>query len=373
MIALVLSGGGARAAYQVGVLAALSERLPSLNFPILTGVSAGAINTMSLAAHGGTFADAVDRLRQEWARLTPEQVYRIRPVRLGGAALRWLASTALGRGRGQGPAQVRGMLEMEPLREFLTRAIDIAGVETNLASGRLHAAALTATSYANGESVTFVHGAETIAMWARVGRRAVRTRLTLDHVLASAAIPVVFPAVRLGEEYFGDGSVRRTAPLAPAIHLGARAILAIALHPRAPAAPSAPWLYPSAAETLGLVLNSVFHDALDADAERLERINRHLAVIPQGVAVPDGLVPIELLKVHPSQDLGVLAAGFTRLLPRGVRLVVESLGGERATAVDFVSYLLFDPAYTSRLIDLAYADAQREWPRYEAFLARAGF
>ena len=370
-LGLVLSGGGARAAYQVGALAALTERAPALNFPIVTGVSAGAINALYLAAHPGSFAAAVSALRREWSGLRADQVYRVRSIRLGWAALLWLRDTLLRRRTG-GPA-VRGLLDMRPLREFLTAQLDLHGLETNLAAGPLRAVALTATSYSTGQTVTFVQGAQEVPVWVRARRLAVRTPLTVDHVLASAAIPLLFPAVCLGDSFYGDGSVRQTAPLAPAIHLGARAVVAIAMRPRLPGdpLPSLPE-YPSAAEALGIVLDSIFLEALDADAERLERVNRLLDAFPADTTPPDGLRPVHLLMLHPSRELGALATGLTDTLPRTVRRIVKGLGGQRVKAADFLSYLLFEPAYTSRLMDLGYEDVERDWPRIAGFLHEAG-
>jgi NTE family protein len=366
-LALVLSGGGARAAYQIGVLTALAELHPSLTFPIFTGVSAGAINTLFLASHRGSFGEAVAGLREQWGRLTVDRIFRVRPVRLGRAMLRWLAQGAMGRGRA--PTAVRGLLDAAPLRAFLEANLEPAGVGDNLAAGRLRAAALTATSYATGHTVTFVQGAPDIGMWRRARRVAVRATLGVEHVLASSAIPLLFPAVRIGAEFYTDGSVRQAAPLAPAIHLGARALLAVSMgtrhaeHPRPPARD-----YPSAAEVLGVVLHSIFLDALDADAERMERVNRLVAALPPGTPSPEGLGTVQLLVLHPSRDLGDLAAGHLHALPRTVRLVVEGLGGQRVQAADFLSYLLFEPAYTALLEELGYDDTRRARDRVARFL-----
>src|SRR5213078_25099 len=370
--ALVLAGGGARAAYEVGVLAAIAERAPGLEFPIVTGVSAGAINAVYLAAHPGPLATAVAALRAQWSRLVVERVYRIRAGRLARGLLLGTAHTALG--RGGAAAAVHGLVDMSPLREFLGANIDFTQLAANIAARRLRAAALSTTSYATGETVTFVHGPPDVPTWRRALRYAVATQLTLDHVMASAALPILFPAVRIGDAFYGDGSVRQTAPLAPAIHLGARAIVVVTqrndpqqLHPPAPG-PSAAPAYPALAEVIGLLLHAIFLDALEADAERIERINRTLARVPAGAA-PEGLRPVSLLMLRPSRDLGALAAGAGAKLPPAVRWVVRRMGGHRATAVDFLSYLLFDPAYTTALIGLGYADGRAEWPRIEQFLA----
>src|SRR5256712_6943672 len=247
-LALVLAGGGARAAYQVGVLCAIAEQAPALEFPILTGVSAGAINAVYLAAHRGPLTAAAETLRAQWSRLTVDRVYRIRPMRIGRAVLRSLAQLALGRRRET--AAVRGILDMEPLREFLASGLDLSGIDANIAAGRLQAAALSATSYASGDTVTFVHGPPDVPTWRRALRHAVRAQLTIDHVMASAALPILFSAVRVGDDFYGDGSVRQTAPLAPAIHLGARALLVITQAPDPGVGSPAPRLrrYPTLAE-----------------------------------------------------------------------------------------------------------------------------
>jgi NTE family protein len=352
----------------VGVLSAIAERAPGLEFPIVTGVSAGAINAAYLAAHAETLSGALGALRDHWSHLVVDRVYRIRPWQLGRALLRGVAGTLLGT-RGEA-AVVRGLIDTSPLRDSLAARLDFAGIDAKIAAGRLRAVALSTTSYASGETVTFVHGPPNTPTWRRTLRYAVRARLTLDHVMASAALPILFPAVRLGDAFYGDGSVRQTAPLAPAIHLGARAILVITQRsvPELVASPAPPLRpYPTLAEVIGLLLHAIFLDALEADVERIERINRTLERVPAGSA-PEGLRPVQVLMLRPSRDLAALAAGSWSKLPPAIRWVVRGMGGQRATAVDFLSYLLFDPAYTTRLIELGYADGRAEWPRIERFL-----
>jgi len=367
-LALVLSGGGARAAYQLGILAGLAERLPGLEFPILAGVSAGAINIAYLAAHAGPFPAAVAGLRQAWARLTSDQVYRVRPVRLVRSAGRWMLQGAIG---GGAPTTVRGLVDTLPLREFLSRTINLLGIDANVAAGRLRAVALSATSYTAQRSVTFVHAGPEATTWERAQRVAVRERLTLDHVMASAAVPIVFPAVRIGDEFYGDGSVGQLAPLAPALHLGASAIVAIgAPQARPPRRPSATGDYPSVAEVMGLLFRAIFFDALEADAERLERVNRTLAALPPQAAAPDGLRPVDLLVLRPSRDLSDLAIGHTRLLPPLMRGIIRAIGGQRDAAAEFLGYLLFHPSYTTPLAELGYEDVAANWPAIEGFFDR---
>ncbi|HEX4600674.1 MAG TPA: patatin-like phospholipase family protein [Gemmatimonadales bacterium] len=371
--ALVLAGGGARAAYEVGVLSAITERAPGLTFPIVTGVSAGAINAMYLAAHQGSWVEAVRALRQRWSQLTSDRVFRLPLWPIARALVQGFAQAVFGGHRSA--AAVRGLVDLDPLREFLCANIDFTGIDANIAAGRLRAAALSATSYASGETVTFVAGPPEVAVWRRALRHAVRCQLTADHVMASAALPILFPAVRIGDAFYGDGSVRQTAPLAPAIHLGARAILVVTQRSEAErtAAPAGRD-YPAAAEVIGLLLHAIFLDALEADVERLERVNRLLARLsggagPAGTAASEGLRPVSLLLLRPSQNLGSLAAGSGATLPPMMRWVVRAMGGQRESAVDFLSYLLFDPAYLTALIELGYADALAQWSAIERFLA----
>jgi NTE family protein len=368
-LALVLSGGGARASYQVGVLAAVTERVPELEVPILTGVSAGAINATSLASSPSSFSAAVGTLRREWKGLTADNVYRVRPVSVVRSSIRWLLQFLLG--KRSGPGVVRGLMDMSPLRRVLSQTMVMDGIARNIAAGRLDAVALSATSYTTGRTVTFVQGSDNVPTWQRAQRAAVRTELRLDHVLASAAIPIVFAAVKLEDGFYGDGSVRQTAPLAPAIHLGARKLIAVSMRmPREPAAPSVPiGDYPAAAEVVSLLFNAVFLDSIDADAERMDRINQLVAALPPSQASPAGLRKVDLLLLRPSRDLGLLAHGYETKLPSLVRLAVQGMGGRRARGSDMISYLMFEPSYTETLMDLGYSDASAQWPRIEEFLA----
>ncbi|MEE8133613.1 MAG: patatin-like phospholipase family protein [Gemmatimonadales bacterium] len=366
-LALVLSGGGARAAYQIGVLQAIAEVAPELDIPILTGVSAGAINTMYLGAHPGPLSVAVDNLRGEWLRLTPDQVYSVPPARLGRSIAKWGVNFLLQ--RRQSSPSLHGVMDMHPLRRFLERCVEFDGIRENLRAGRLRAIALSTTCYTNGHTVTFVEGAENVPMWHRHMRYAVRDELSLDHLMGSAAIPLMFPAVKIGNAFYGDGGVRQSAPLAPAIHLGAKKILAIAMRARGVAAAKVPVAtldYPTAAEVLGLLLHSVFLDSLDADAERLVRINQLLHRQTDGHE--SGLRPVELLVLRPSRDVSALAEGKALKLPFTVRTVLRSIGGERARSAGFLSYLLFEPEYTGRLMDLGFEDGRQQREKIEKFL-----
>lgn len=365
--ALVLSGGGARAAYQAGALAAVAEIAPTLEFPIITGVSAGAINAVFLGAFEGPLPAAIEGLQRQWRRLTPDQVFRLRPAELVAGVARTVWDSFTGRASGR-PA-FRGILEMNPLRRFLEGCVRIDGIGRNIAAGRLRAVALSATSYGNGCTVSFVQGAPDVPMWTRAQRYATRATLSLNYVLASAAIPIIFPAIELDGGYFGDGSVRQSAPLAPAIHLGARRVLAIGMRAVPPnqQATRSPE-YPSAAEVLGILLHAVFLDALDADEERLRRINRTLSLLPAGARGETELRPIDLFVLRPSRNLGGMAADYQLRLPFSVKMAVRAIGGKRARGSDLVSYLLFRPPYTTDLMDLGYHDTIARRAEIEAFL-----
>lgn len=370
-LAMVLSGGGAQASYQVGVLQAIAERFPDLRVPIITGVSAGAINASYLAGHRGNLREAVDGLRAQWNGITSDKVYGLRSAILVRSIGRWLERLALG-GAGGTPGS-GGLLDNRPLREFLAGCIDFDGIRANVASGRLRAVAITATSFATGYTVSFIEGGPDVAVWTRVQRIAAKTRLTLDHVMASSAIPIVFPAVEVDGAYYADGSVRQGAPLSAAVHLEADRILAIGTRPAIPPLPPAPAraLQPTPVEALTLLLDTVFMDALDADSERLKRLNRTLALLPPGTVTPEKLRRVDIQVVRPAKSLGPIVARCIRSvdrLPRAMRLIVRGLGIGGEAGAGFLSYLLFEPAYTGLLIEQGYADGKAQMPAIEAFL-----
>ena len=367
---LVLTGGGARAAYQVGVLSYIAEHAPYVRFPIVTGVSAGAINAAFLAGYRGASTVAVDRLADAWKNLTVDRVFQVGPASLGTNSARWLL-TLIGGGTSLGPS-VQGLVDTTPLRDYLTPRIDFPGIEMNVRTGRLQAVGLTATCYSTGETITFVQGAPPVSSWRRSQRRGVEARLGLNHVMASCALPLIFPAIAVNGDYYGDGGVRQSAPLAPAIYLGADRLLAIATRYPRPARAVVDRVvegYPPPAQVIGVLFNSIFLDALDADAERLQRINRLLEQLPPSVQKPAGLRRVELLVVQPSLDIGALAVTYQRQLPRTVRFLLRGLGVHRVRRPDLVSYLLFEPPFINRLLELGYEDAHSQWAKIERFLA----
>lgn len=367
--ALVLSGGGARGAYQVGVLKYIAKRRPLLRFPILTGVSAGAINANFLAGSAGAFDEAVDSLADHWLSLSTDQVFRTDLPSLASNALRVLLN--LGSGGSPFAPRVQGLVETRPLRRFLEDLIDADAVSENIAAGRLRALAISATAYDTGRTVTYIQGEPWLQTWERVRRLAVHDRITLDHVMASAAIPLFFPAVKVGNRYFGDGSLRQSHPLSPAIHLGADRILAISSRWRAPVTEPEPdhtAVYPPAAQVLGLMLNSIFLDNLDVDAERLRRINHVLARVPDSRRWLLSERPVRLLVLRPSSDIGRVAGQYEQLIPRSLRYLLRGLGTRRISSSDLVSYLMFEAEYLEHLIRLGERDAERSWLKIRRFL-----
>lgn len=369
-LAFALSGGGARAAYQTGVLCHIGERLPNLHVPLLTGVSAGGINLGFIASYRGTFREATRALRRRWLSLTTEEVFRTNPTSLLTRGVRVGASLLTG-GSSFGP-RFKSLVDTSPLREFIGRSLVIGGIQERLDGGQLDAVGLTAMSYQTGRTVLFVQGETPIRKRApSAHHRLVHAQLSEDHILASAAIPLLFPAVKIGQQYYGDGSFRSAAPLAPAIDLGADRIFAIsARYRRSPAEARQPDTvgYPPPARVLGLLLNSVFLDTLDWDAATLRRINHLVQRLPPEVREREGLRHVDLLIQRPSRDIGQLASGFEVRLPRGLRFLVRGLGTPETKNADFLSYLLFESEYLQALVELGEADAEANWERLEAFL-----
>jgi NTE family protein len=370
-LAIVLSGGGARAAYQVGLLRCLAERLPQLRFSIITGTSAGAINASLLASHQGAFSEAVEDLSELWRHLTFDRVFRTDSRRLSTTVARWSARLLSG-GSSAAP-RVRGLLDTSPLRSLLQGALttvdgELIGTQRNLDAGRLEAFALTTINYGTGQTVTWVQGRD-ITTWERPQRISVQTRLSVDHVMASSALPILFPAVRLGGSWFGDGGIRQAAPLAPSIHLGADRILAISTrYPRSRNEADQPVVsgYPPPAQVIGVALNAVFLDALDQDALNLQRINdltSKLSPKERGI-----LRPVRLEVLRPSVDLGRLAGDYEVDLPGGFRFLTRGLGTRETRSPDFLSMLMFHPEYLVRLMEIGERDAEDAEARITALL-----
>lgn len=369
-LGLVLTGGGARGAYQAGVLRWIAREIPELTIPVLTGVSAGAVNVACLASHEGSLNEAVGRLGRLWLELSPNRVFRVDAPSLLWTAVRW--GFRLMSGGARAP-EVRAFLNTTPLRQFLHEVLDtregiLTGIGRNIEAGRLRAVAMTATSYSTGQTVVFVQGTE-IGNWLRPQRRSEATVLGIEHIMASSALPLFFPAVRLGNAWYGDGGVRLTAPLSPALHLGATRILAISTrYDRTPAEASTLQVfgYPPPAQILGNVLNAVFLDLIDQDALRLQRLNSLLVQLPETRRM--GLRPVDLLVLRPSTDLGKLAAEFEPQLPKAFRFMTRGLGTQRQKSPDMLSMLMFQPDYIGHLMQIGEQDAAAKAEEIRAFL-----
>lgn len=366
--ALVLSGGGARGAYQVGVLRQIARQHPGFSFRVITGVSAGAINAAFIASQRGELTEATELLARRWSTLSTSTVMRTDLPSLLANTLR-VALAVAGGGARIAPS-TRGLVDTKPLRDFLDRVVEPEHIAANIREGRLQALAISATSYRTGDSVTFVQGPPDAPMWSRFRRRSRAERIGVDHVLASAAIPLFFPAWQVDGEYFGDGSLRQPYPLAPAVHLGADRVLAVSSRfaSDSDGSGSEPERYPSTARVLGLMLNSIFLDQLEADAERLESVNRFLRRVDPAQRWRLGEREVELLVLQPSRDIGRMAGLYERKLPRGLRHLVRGLGTRRTSGSDLLSYLLFVPEFLSDLIELGERDAERNRSRIRRFV-----
>lgn len=361
-LAIVLSGGGARAAYQVGMLRRLARELPDLTFDIITGVSAGAINAVHLASRRDDLRQATADLAELWAGLSPDRIFRVDSRSLLRQVLAW--GVRLFAGGGKWAPEVRGMVDTAPLDALLRSELqpgengEIPAIAENLEEGRLKAVALTTLDYATGRTVTWVQGCE-IRNWERPNRRSRKTRLTVDHVMASAALPLFFPAVRIDGHWHGDGGIRLAAPLSPALHLGARRVLVVSTRyqrTEEEAAVPATEGYPPPAQILGHLLNAVFLDVVDRDIARLARLNALLERLPPEDRM--GLEPVELKVIRPSRDLGRLAADHEVQLPKTFRFLTRSLGTRETRSPDFLSMLMFQPDYLQHLIEIGERDAE---------------
>jgi NTE family protein len=372
-LALVLSGGGARSAYQVGLLRYLARAFPDLSFQIITGTSAGAINAVYLASHREGLAAAAEGLHRLWAGLTFEQVFRVDVGNLSTNTLRWGVRLLSG-GSVLAPRS-KSLLDTSPLRHLLgsvmtTVSGELIGIGENIDEGRLQALALTTLNYATGQTVTWIQGRD-LETWERPHRRSAKARLGVEHVMASAALPILFPAVRLGNAWYGDGGIRLLTPLAPALHLGADRILAVSTrYKRSIDEADQPVVrgYPPPAQVIGTVLNAIFLDVVEQDAANLERINRLLDRIAPEQRQTGGLRPVELLVLQPSADLGQMAAEYQDSLPRTLGFLVRGLGTRETRSADLLSLLLFHPDYLRRLMDIGERDAEAAHDRLAELL-----
>lgn len=367
--ALVLTGGGARAGYQVGVLKAIADILPENMkhpFGIICGTSAGAINSTALACYADNYRNAVYEVEYVWKTFSPEKVYRTDPIGVLVNAARWFAGLFIPM-----PHRANSLLDNSPLRALLEKALKFENIQQNIDQGFLRALSVTASGYNSGHSVAFFQGSPDISSWKRFQRVGLRTQLSIQHLLASSAIPTIFPATRINREYYGDGAMRQLAPLSPALHLGAEKIFVVGVsgNRSAPQVRRPTEGYPSLAQISGHLLNSVFLDSLEYDVERLERINESLELIPGHVLNKHGveLRPVDCLVISPSQCLDQIASRYLKTLPATIRFFLHGIGATRSSGSSILSYLLFERMFCHDLIELGYHDAMEVREDIEAF------
>ncbi|MEW6273410.1 MAG: patatin-like phospholipase family protein [Thermodesulfobacteriota bacterium] len=372
-VGLVLSGGGARGAYQVGVIRGLVEHgfLPPRTggIDLFVGSSAGAINCAALASHADDFAAGLAQLEGVWAGIRPGDVYLTDVATLGRTGVRWAWDLSLGGVTGRVGA--RSLLDTRPLRRLLRERIPFERLDANVASGRL-TVALVATDLRTSNGVVFLHASPDVPLWTRRRWRIERTPLRAEHVIASSAIPIFFPAVEIGGEHFSDGSIRNTTPLSPAINLGAERIIAIGVSgPPPPVTDGRRQPPPTIAHIAGVVLDAVMLDAIEVDVEHSERVN--LSVLQCPVDAESRVFRhVDVLWIRPSTQVRELAADLAHRIPRVVRYLLRGLGSDEAVT-ELVSYLLFDAEFCTRLMELGRQDVAAERDRIARFFAgRAG-
>ena len=369
-LAVMLTGGGARAAYQVGLIKGIAKHFPRLQIKIVTGVSAGAINAVFLAGRRGDLPTKARELAEMWGELQCSSIWHFDWTSL--IPFRSALSSIFWRRKWSRPSSI---VNTAPLRALLCKVFDahhrhpIQGIIDNLESGDLSAVALITIDYATGQTVRWYQGHDSEG-WEGTNRRSVQTQLTVEHVLASSALPFLFPAVKIDNSWHGDGGIRLVAPLSPAVHLGASKVIVMSTaYERSPEEESRPAVkgYPPAAQVMGQLLNAIFLDSIHEDVSRLERLNKMLRKLEPHER--EGFRPIDLLVLRPSIDPGKLAAQYEQYLPRNLKLLTRALGTKETDSPDIISMLMFEPHYTKRLIEAGEADVDARVDELRTFLA----
>lgn len=371
-IGLILGGGGARAAYQIGVLKAIADIIPdNINnpFPIICGTSAGSINAAVLAASALRFKEGVSRLVGVWENFEVEKVFRtdlLSACTRGGRLIFTMLTGGFGR---SGP---KSLLDNTPLRELLERHLSFERIDQAVDSGEMQALCVTACSYKTGRSVSFYRGADHLQPWTRARRLGKSAHIHIDHLMASSAIPIIFPAVAIDGEYFGDGSMRQTAPISPALHLGADKVLVIGVRQEQEVeseTPAQQMEYPSIGQIAGYILDTLFLSSLNADIERLQRINQTLSLLSEPNQTETELRHIETFVISPSEDIAAIAEPHVDALPLSLQYLMRVIGARRGSGERLLSYLLFHSTFCRELIDLGYRDTIEHRVKLLGFLS----
>jgi NTE family protein len=372
-IALVLTGGGARAAYQAGVLAAITRVLPPgapSPFRIVCGTSAGAINAAILASHTEDFGLAVRRIMSTWGSLSASSVHNTDPWVVARAAARWVWAILAG-GSHERPVS---LLDNTPLRDLVNRLVDFSAVRAAIRNGQLDALCVTASSYDTGRSVSFFEGTDELQPWSRARRSGVRAELGPEHLIGSAAIPFIYPPERIGDQHYGDGAMQQLAPMSPALQLGADRVFVVGVGQALGPLSSASGVHPSLGQIGGHLLDAVFTDTLEMDLERLRRVNATVETIPRWLRVRSRIDwrPVEALVVTPTRSFADATAKHAHLLPPAIRVLLRALGAMREGSTSVLSYLLTDGRYCRSLMRRGYQDAMARRTELSAFLGQEG-
>jgi len=372
-VGLIMTGGGARAAYQVGVLRAISDLLPRevrSPFPIICGTSAGAINAAVLAAEASDFRRGVRRLMTVWKNVHVHHIYRSDPIGVIRNSSRWIVNGFTGGAVTRSPVS---LLDNSPLAALLGRDLDFAAIQRGIDDGDLAAFSVTCSGYTSGQSVTFFQGRPELQPWRRARRIGIAMPIEIEHLMASSALPFIFSPVRINREYFGDGSMRQIAPVSPALHLGADRLLVIGVGHQLQQHPNERVMvdtHPSLAQIAGHALNSIFLDSLEVDLERLQRINRTIEIIPREILEKTGypLHRVDFRLLSPSVELEKIAAVHAGDLPRAIRVLLYMVGALKRSGSNLLSYVLFEKSYSRALIRLGYEDTMERKDDLLAFL-----
>lgn len=371
-VGLILTGGGARAAYQVGVLKAIAEFMPRRArnpFPVICGTSAGSLNAATLAINARSFRKGVRYLDNIWKNFHPSQVYRTDVLGVLSNTLRWLSGLLLS-ALGINKLKRVSLLDNSPLQTLLENILPCEKIQENIDAGLLHALSITASGYGTGQSVSFYQGAEQLVPWRRTRRLGVPTKIEIKHLMASSAIPFVFPATLINREYFGDGSMRQIAPISPALHLGATRVLVIGVTASNVDTSRMPEMheYPTLAQIAGHAMNSIFLDNMEVDLERLRKNNELITLMPDEFHKHTDFCHVDVLVISPSQPLEKIAERYTKEMPWTIRLLLRLIGARPRRGDTLLSYLLSESKYCSALIDLGYQDAMQRREEIMHFL-----